>query len=481
MFFIKKAKKEKYSFEEAEKRFGISVRKLAFLIRNNLLEPIVEGGSLFIPHVELEDYIKLPKKIRHHYHVSYLKTLGPGLVTGASDDDPSGIATYANVGFNYGLKLSWFAVYLLPMMIAVQETVARIGIVTNKGLAGAIGKYYGKKILYPLVFLLLIANTVNIGVNIGAMVASLQLLLPINFYLGVFLMTMFMIFLVIKMPYHKYAKFLKWLTISLVAYIVTGFIVSPDWSEVFKSLAIPSIEFNLGFLSAMVAVMGTTITPYLFFWQASEEIEKKKEEGTFSDHRFIAIKKEIKEMRKDTFFGMSLSNLVFLFIVITTAWLFYRQGITNLESIEDIAGALKPLAGDFAYIIFTLGILGVGLLAVPVLAGSSAYAVSELLKWNNGLNKKFKEAKGFYLVIIVSMIFGMLLNIFNFNPVKSLYYAAILNGIISPILMFFIFKMGRDKKIMGRFTSPLWVNFWGYLATFFMGICAILLIVYLFV
>jgi Mn2+/Fe2+ NRAMP family transporter len=468
-----------YTLKEAQKKFGIPVRKLSFLIRKDIIEPIVESGKLLVPEMEIERYLALPKETKNKHHVSYLKTLGPGLITGASDDDPSGIGTYSTVGSTYGLGLSWLALYLLPMMTAIQETVARIGIVTEKGLAGAIGKHYGRKILYPLILLLLIANTVNIGADIGAMVASAQLLVPVNFYVGAIALTIFMILLEVFMPYHKYAKVLKWLTLSLVAYIITGFVIKPDWFAVIRSLAIPKVSINAAFLAAMVAVMGTTITPYLFFWQASEEVEEERDKKVLSDHTKIATSREIREMRKDTFSGMAIANVVFLFIIITTAFVLNKHGITTVDSAQKAALALKPLAGNMASLLFTVGIFGVGLLAVPVLAGASAYAIAELFKWREGLNRRYSKAKGFYGVIIASMLVGLAMNFVGINPIKALYYAAIVNGAIAPILMFFIFKIGRDKKIMGDFTSPRWVNFWGYIATALMGVSAIALFILL--
>lgn len=469
---------KQYTLREIQKEFGIPVRKLAFLIRKDIIEPVVEKGKLLVSQVEIEKYLNLSETEKQKHHASYLKTLGPGLITGASDDDPSGIGTYSAVGSTYGLGLSWLALYLLPMMTAIQETVARIGIVTEKGLSGAIGKHYGHKVLYPLIFLLLVANTVNIGADIGAMVASAQLLIPVNFYLGAIILTVFMILLEVLMPYHKYAKVLKWLTLSLVGYIITGFIIQPDWVEVIRSMALPKISFNTGFIAAMVAVMGTTITPYLFFWQASEEIEQERDQKILSNRTKIATRREIKEMHKDTFTGMAVANVVFLFIIITTAFVLNKNGITNIDSAQKAAEALQPLAGNFASLLFTIGIFGVGLLAVPVLAGSSAYAIAELFKWQEGLHHKYSKAKGFYGVIIASMLVGLAMNFFGINPIKALYYAAIVNGIIAPILMIFIFKIGRDKKIMGEFTNPRWVNFWGYTATILMGLSAIALLIF---
>jgi Mn2+/Fe2+ NRAMP family transporter len=468
----------KLTLHEASKQFGIPVRKLAFLIRTGVVNAELKGERLLVSDAELRRYTDQPSEVVQTHHVSYLKTLGPGLITGASDDDPSGIGTYSAVGSTYGLGLSWLAVYLLPMMMAVQETVARIGIVTQTGLAHVIGRRYGKRVLYPLVVLLLIANTVNIGADIGAMVASLQLLIPINFIVGVFGLTIAITALEILVPYHRYSRILKWLTVSLAAYIITGFIIKPDWAEVLRSLAIPRIQLNAAFIAAMVAVMGTTITPYLFFWQASEEVEQELDEGEIGDFRATALTHEIREMRKDTYTGMALANVVFLFIVVTTAFVLHDNGITNVDSAQKAALALKPLAGNLASLLFTMGIFGVGLLAVPVLAGASAYAVAELFEWHEGLSKRFKAARGFYWVIIASMFAGLLLNLIGINPIKALYYAAIVNGIIAPILMFFIFRIGRDEKVMGRFTSPRWVNIWGWVVTVLMGGCAIALLVF---
>lgn len=466
-----------FSLKEIEKEFNIPIRKLAFLIRKGVIDPVMDGSKILVTDAELMRYFDLSEAEKKKHHVSYLKTLGPGIITGASDDDPSGIGTYSTAGSAYGLSLTWLALYLLPMMTAVQESVARIGIVTGRGLAGVIGKRYGRKILAPLVVLLVIANTINIGANIGAMVASAQLIVPINFYLGAILLTAFMLFLEITFSYHRYSKVLKWLSATLLGYILTMVIIRPDWPEVIKSLVIPTIEFNVGFITMMVAVMGTTISPYLFFWQASEEVEEKKDKGTLSDHRALVIKREIKEMRKDTITGMSYATLVFFSIVVTTAVVLHENGITNIDSAAQAAAALEPLAGQFASLLFTLGIFGVGLLAVPVLAGASAYGISELFKWNEGLSKKYNKAKGFYGVIIASMVIGLMMNFVGINPIKALYWAAVVNGVVAPIIMFFIFRIGSDKKVMGEHTSPRLVKMWGWTATCLMGIAAIAMLV----
>jgi len=473
----------KYRLKDIEKIFGLPVRKQTYLIRHNHLKSELHNNVLLVAEEEIKRYLGLPEPEKKKHHISYLKTLGPGLITGASDDDPSGIGTYSSAGAMYGLSLSWLALYLLPMMTAVQETVARIGIVTGKGLSGALAKHYGKRVLFPLVILLIIANTINIGADIGAMVASFQLLVPVNFAVGAIIITLIMILMEIGIKYHRYAKVLKILTLSLAAYIITGFMINVDWPTVIRSILIPSFIFEFNFVLLLVGVMGTTISPYLFFWQASEEVEEEKDKGisvSSLEHHKIVLHREIKEMRKDTIFGMSLANIVFLFIVIVTATVLHNNGITNVESASQAAEALKPLASESAYLLFTLGILGVGLLAVPVLAGSSAYGLSELLKWHEGLNKRYSKAKGFYGIIIISMLVGLALNFVGINPIKGLVYAAVVNGLIAPILLFFIFKLGRDQKIMGDYVSPKWVNIWGNIATLLMGTAAIIFIYLLF-
>jgi NRAMP (natural resistance-associated macrophage protein)-like metal ion transporter len=464
------------TLKEAAAAYDIPVRKLAYLIRSGLLEAELIDCQVCVSEAELRRYTQQPEKTLEKHRASYWSRLGPGLITGASDDDPSGIGTYSQVGSAYGLSLAWMALYLFPMMVAVQETAARIGTVTQKGLAQIIGRRFGRRALYPLVAILVIANTVNLGADIGAMVAAVQLLVPVDFLVGVVGLTIAMTALEVFVPYHRYAPILKWLTVSLLAYVVTGFVIKPDWWLVLRSSVVPHVELNVGFLAAAVAVMGTTITPYCFFWQASEEIEQTRDEGALGDFRAAVVKQEISAMRKDTFAGMAVSNIVMLFIIVTTAFVLNSHGITNIDSAAKAAMALRPLAGSLESWLFTIGIFGVGLLAVPVMAGASAYAVAELFRFREGLSKKFRSAKGFYWVIVASMFVGMMLNFIGINPIKALYYAAILNGITAPILMFFIFRIGSDEKIMGRFTSPRWVNVFGWMATALMGVGAVALL-----
>jgi NRAMP (natural resistance-associated macrophage protein)-like metal ion transporter len=395
----------------------------------------------------------------------FLRALGPGLITGASDDDPSGIGTYSSVGAKFGFSILWMAAWLLPIMLAVQEICARIGIVTNKGLAGVLQEHYRKKIVGLAVFLLIIANIANIGADLGAMAASSAMLLLINFYFAVVVFALAIIAMEIFIGYHIYVKFLKWLTISVFAYIITGFMINPEWLNIFQSALVPHLYFNKEYVFAMIAVFGTTITPYLLFWQASEEVEECQREGRFTKR---LVHHRIHRMRTDVGTGMILANVVFFFIVITTAQVLFKNGITNIESAEQAALALKPFAGENAFLLFTLGIIGTGLLAVPVLAASGAYALSELMKWQESLELKFSQAKGFYLVIAFSIIIGLFLNFFHINPILALYYSAFLNGVIALPLLIVIMIVGNDPKIMGKETHPRWVKFFGWLAVVFM-------------
>lgn len=428
-------------------------------------------------HVTEQEVIAAKELIKNPWKKArlFLRALGPGLITGASDDDPSGIGTYSSVGAKFGFGIIWMAAWLLPIMLAVQEVCARIGIVTNKGLAGVLQEHYRKKIVGLAVLLLIIANVANIGADLGAMAASSAMLWHVNFYLAVVVFALVIIAMEIFVGYHIYVKFLKWLTISVFAYIITGFMIHPDWLNVFRNAFIPQIYFNKEYIFAMIAVFGTTITPYLFFWQASEEVEESKLEGKFMKG---LVHNRIHRMRTDVGTGMILANIVFFFIVLTTAQVLFKNGITNIESAEQAALALQPFAGDHAFLLFTLGIIGTGLLAVPVLAASGAYALSELMKWHESLELKFSQARGFYLVIAFSILIGVFLNFFHINPILALYYSAFLNGIIALPLLIVIMVVGNDPKIMGRETHPGWVKIFGWLAVAFMAV-AILVSVYL--
>jgi NRAMP (natural resistance-associated macrophage protein)-like metal ion transporter len=429
-------------------------------------------GTLAIAESEVESAKELIKNPWGKLKI-FIKTLGPGLITGASDDDPSGIGTYSSVGAKFGFSILWMAAWLLPMMLAIQEVCARIGIITNKGLAGVLLKHYRKNIVFVIVILLIVANIVNIGADLGAMAASLQMLVHVNFYLAAIFFAIVSILVEVLVGYHVYVKFLKWLTISVFAYIITGFIIHPEWLTIFKQAFIPQISFNGEYIFAMIAVFGTSITPYLFFWQTSEEVEENKLGHKIFFKNKLEMHDRVSKMRTDVRAGMLLANIVFFFIVLTTAQVLFRNGITNINSAQDAALALRPLAGEYAYLLFALGIIGTGLLAVPILAGSGAYAIAELLKWREGLELKFNQARNFYLVIVFSVFAGLALNFLGINPIKALYWAAYLNGIIALPLLVVIMIAGNDPKIMGEETNPRWVKFFGWLAVVFMSLAVL--------
>lgn len=401
----------------------------------------------------------------------FVRMLGPGLVTGAADDDPSGIGTYSSVGAKFGLGIIWTAAWLFPIMLAIQEVCARIGIVTNRGLAGVIKGHYSKKIVYGSVLLLIVANVINIGVDLGAMAESLKMLIGIDFYVAAAAFAIFSIAMEVLVGYHIYARFLKWLSISVLAYVATGIVIHPDWLSVLSHMFIPKASFDKDYVFALVAIFGTTITPYLFFWQASGEVEENK-----LAYRIMAPKKvvgrklktRIGRMRTDVFSGMLLANVVFFFIILTTSHALFNNGITEIGSAQEAAEALKPLAGNYAYLLFALGIIGTGLLAIPVLAGSGAYAMAELMEWDEGLDLDFSRAKGFYLVIILSVLIGLAINFFHINPMAALYWDAFINGLISVPLLVVIMLIGNNRKIMGKETHPLWVEIFGWMAVIFM-------------
>ena len=476
-----KTSEQLFTLSEARRELGIPlVLAKKLVIWGEMEAQKALDGTIRITETELNLAKKLlssPGKKASYF----FKALGPGLITGASDDDPSGIGTYSSVGAKFGLSIIWMAAWLLPIMIAIQEVCARIGIVTNRGLAGVLQKHYKRKYVTLAVFLLIVANTINIGADLGAMAASLEMISKIDFYLGVLFFAFISIIFEVFIGYHIYVKILKWLTISVFAYIFTGIIIRPDWLAVSQNLFIPHISFSKEYLFAMVAVFGTTITPYLFFWQASEEVEENK-----LIHKLIYSKKEgmirnrIARMRTDVGAGMLLANVVFFFIVLTTAQVLFKNGVTSINSAEEAAMALEPLAGQFAYTLFALGIIGTGLLAVPVLAGSGAYAMSEIMKWREGLDLKFRQAKGFYLVIAFSIIIGMLINFLHINPIAALYYSAFINGVIALPLLVAIMLIGDNPKIMGEERHPKWIKFFGWLSIFFMAaIIAILLLFFI--
>jgi len=413
---------------------------------------------------------------------SYIKKLGPGLITGAADDDPAGIATYSQAGAQFGTGLLWLSVWTLPFMITIQEMCARIALVTGNGLATNIKHSFRKEILQAITVLLLIANTFNIGANLGVMAKAVQLILPkISFVFLVIFIGAICLTLPIIIPYKKYARYLKWLVITLFSYIITGLIIQMDWSVLLKHSIIPHITFSKGQILLITAILGTTISPYLFFWETSQEVEEEISEGKTTVHsRRGTNPTEIKKMRSDVWTGMFLSNIIMFFIIAVCANTLFVNGITNIDTASDAALALLPFAGNLATVLFAIGIIGTGLLAVPVLAGSTSYAISESFGWKEGLYRKFKKAQAFYLIIIFSILLGILTNFIGLHPIKTLIYSAIVNGIIAPIIIVFIVKISSNHKTMGHYKNSIFKKVIGWLAVFFMSITAVAAIVSLF-
>lgn len=379
----------------------------------------------------------------------YFNRIGPGIVTGAADDDPSGIGTYSQIGAVQGYRSLWVAPFLLPFAFAIQEACARIALVTGEGLARVIKRRFPAPVLYLMVLLVAIANTVNIAADLSSMAAVIGMFTPANQLLMVFLIAIVVSVAEIVIPYHRYARVLRWLCLSLLSYVVVLFVAKVDWDQVVTGLTHISINWSRTEIAALIALAGTTISPYLFFWQAAEEMEEGLHAPDISDTHVHA-------MRGDVFAGMLSGVFVMFAIMTTTAATLFGTGITNITSPQQAAEALRPIAGDLAGVIFALGILGTGLLAVPVLAGSTAYAVSEAFGWRESLERKPSQAKQFYAVIAVSMAIALALNLFGINPMQSLVLAAIINGISAPILMIVIWQLASDKQLLGKWSSPWW-------------------------
>jgi NRAMP (natural resistance-associated macrophage protein)-like metal ion transporter len=401
----------------------------------------------------------------------FWKILGPGLITGASDDDPSGIATYSQAGAAYGLATLWTSLITFPLMASIQEMCARIGLVTSHGLAGTLKTNYSKPVLYLMLLFSFPAIVMNIGADIAGMGAVGNLLFPsikaTYFCIG---FTILLLVLIIYLPYKRIAAVLKYLCLVLLVYLIVPFLYRQDWVAVLKATLIPSIKFDKDFISILVAILGTTISPYLFFWQTTMEVEDKKEKSLMVNKRIIS------EMRKDVDFGMLFSNLVMFFIILTTGSVLFNGGIHQVDTVEQAAQALKPLAGNAAYLLFALGVIGTGLLAIPVLSGSLSYIVTESFGWKEGLDKKFQKAKAFYLIIGISLILGLSLNYIGLSPVKALIYSAILYGLTAPVLIAIILHISNNKKIMGKNTNGKISNILGFAALALMTVAGVILI-----
>jgi len=453
-----------------------SILEKLFSAPSEILEKSVEVGK------ELEHDIATEKPVR--VAAEYWKTLGPGLITGAADDDPSGIATYSQMGASTGFSLIWLSLFSFPLMGVVQEMCARIGLATGVGLAANIRKYYSKKLLYLCTLLLLFANVFNIGADLGAMAKGTQLIFPtISFTFLIFLFAILSLFLQIFISYKRYARYLKYLTFILFAYVISAFSVKINWGQVLHYTIIPHISFSKDMIILICAAFGTTISPYLFFWQSSQEVEEQILHGekTVEIRRAGNTVEGIKTMRIDVWSGMFVSNIVMFFIIAACAATLFANGITNITSASDAATALRPFAGDFAFTLFALGILGTGLLAIPVLAGSASYAISESFGWKTGLYRKLKQARAFYGVIIVAMILGIVLNFVGLDPIKALIYSAVLNGIVSPFMIFFIIHLSGNKDIMGNFQNKKIGNILGWLTFVLISIVGLGAIISIFI
>jgi NRAMP (natural resistance-associated macrophage protein)-like metal ion transporter len=405
----------------------------------------------------------------------FLSILGPGLITGAADDDPSGIATYSSIGAQFGYAMLWTMPFVYPFMAAIQEVSARIGRVTGRGIAGNIRHCYPRWVLYAIVGLLLLANIINIGADIGAMGAAVKLLIGGSTLFYCVLLACLSVLLQIWIPYRKYAGILKWLALSLFAYVGTAFVVRIDWRKAIEGTFIPTFSLSPEYLQALVAVLGTTISPYLFFWQSSEEVEEmhtipREKSLKEAPHK---ASEHIQRIKADTYLGMAMSNLIAYFIILTVAVTLNAHGKTDIDSAEQAAEALRPIAGQFASLLFSLGIIGTGLSAVPVLAGSGAYAIGEALRWPVGLGRKASEAKAFYAVLAASTLIGLLLNFTNINPIRALVWSAIVNGITAAPVMCFMMLMASNKKVMGKFALPTYLRILGWGATLIMAISAV--------
>lgn len=416
----------------------------------------------------MSNRLKITNKLKRFWRI-----LGPGLITGASDDDPSGIATYSQAGAAYGLSTLWTGIIAFPLMASIQQMCAKIGLVTSLGLTGALKKNYPRPVLYLMLLFSFPAIVMNIGADIAGMGAVGNLLFPsieATYFSVVF--TIILLGLIIYLPYQKIASTLKYLCIVLLVYLVVPFLYKQDWLAVAKATFIPTIELNKEFVSIIVGILGTTISPYLFFWQATMEVE----EMNHKKKHLMVDKKIIHDMKQDVDFGMSFSGLVMYFIILTTGTVLFNGGIHQIDTVEQAAMALKPLAGDLAYLLFAIGVIGTGLLAIPVLSGSLSYIITETFGWEQGLDKKFHEAKAFYAVIAISLVLGLSLNYIGISPIKALIYTAILYGMTAPVLIAIILHICNNKKVMGDFTNSTKSNILGFTALIIMTVSALVLI-----
>ncbi|HVZ56358.1 MAG TPA: Nramp family divalent metal transporter [Chitinophagaceae bacterium] len=402
----------------------------------------------------------------------FWQKLGPGLITGASDDDPSGIATYSQAGARFGPRLLWTALVTLPLMVSVQAMCARIGMVTGRGLMATIKRYYPRYVLLLILLVSFPSIILNIGADIAGMGAVANLLVPrVPAFVFSVLFTGLLMYAIVIWNYRRISTVLKWLCITLFTYLLIPFLTRTDWPSALRDTLLPNIQWNRDFLLALVGILGTTISPYLFFWQASMEVEEKLEQ------ELIVDKQIIRDMETDVRGGMVFSNLVCFFIILTTGTVLYQAGIHRIDTVQEAAEALRPLAGQGAYALFALGVVGTGFLAIPVLGGSLSYMMAEFFNWQEGMNKKFFEARGFYITLLVSLGVGLLILFTRITAVQALIYTAVLYGLVAPVLVAIILHICNNSKIMGEYTNNRWQNFWGILTFLVMAGAAIALLV----
>lgn len=431
------------------------------------------------PLKEVAELSPKPAEPPRNRVVRFLKNLGPGLITGAADDDPSGISTYSVTGATTGLSMLWVALITTPMMAVIQGMCARIGMVSGIGLAAQMRKSFPAWLAMSLALIVIIANTFNVGADFAGMSASAHLVAGLPVLLWVFFFGALLLVAQIFFSYRLLSKIFKWLTLALFAYVITAFIVHPDWLNVLKHTIVPEFHLNGHWITTLVGVLGTTISPYLFFWQSSLMVEEEKEMGRATvAARKGAKTQEITDAHADVNTGMVFSNLVMFFIITTTAVTLGAHGNHNISSAQDAAEALRPLAGNFAYILFAVGMIGTGMLAIPVLAGSSAYVAAEMLHFRTGLDEKPRRAPRFYFILGAGVVIGVLMNVLGIDPIKALFWSAVLNGMAAVPLVYAIVHLANKRDVMGQWKSSLLANIWGWATFVLMGAAAIMMFVY---
>ena len=403
-----------------------------------------------------------PKQRRSHVR-RFFAELGPGLITGAADDDPSGISTYSVTGAAFGFAQLWTVLFAFPLMYGVQLMCARLGLVSGQGLAGVLRRRYPTTVLVGACALLAIANTVNIGADLGGMAESMKMMTGITAYFWLPLFAGLIVAMLVWSRYRQIARIFKWLTLVLFAYVAAAFMARPDWSRVLLATFVPHLEWSTRYIATLVAILGTTISPYLFFWQSAQEVEEEREMGRKTVRaRRGASNDELRAARNDVLTGMAFAGVVMYFIILTTGATLHEQGHRDIETAREAAEALRPLAGNAAYLLFAAGLVGTGMLGIPALAGSAAYAVAEAMHWRGSLDDRPRVARKFYGVLAVAVLVGLLLNFFELNAVKMLFYSAVINGVLAPPLIVLVTMLTSDQKVMGKRINPTWLKMIGW-------------------